>query len=178
MLRTVISGAESVLEVACGTGEHAEYMTQAFPKLRWLATDLPGYLASAKAWQCWASRKNFRDPMALDVTDVWPDEQFDMIYSANMVHYVPWSVVKAFFLGARKVLRPNGILFLYGPYRYQNRPLEPSNIAFDSLLKAREPEAGIRLFAEVDALAKKQGLELVRDVAMPANNRAIFWRRA
>ncbi|HXV08521.1 MAG TPA: DUF938 domain-containing protein, partial [Burkholderiales bacterium] len=44
-------------------------------------------------------------------------------------------------------------------------------------LRSRDPRSGIRDFEAVDALATKQGLILERDVAMPANNRTLVWRR-
>ena len=36
----------------------------------------------------------------------------------------------------------------------------------------------IRDFESIDALARGIGLRLVEDVAMPANNRCLVWRRA
>ena len=167
----------SVLEVGCGTGEHAEHFTRVLPHLTWLPTDVPGTLTSARAWHTWAARENFRWPVELDTTVEWPHETFDAVFSANMIHYAPWKVVIGFFEGVGRVLREGGILFVYGPYRYADRPLEPSNVRFDAWLKNREPDAGVRLFDDVDALARAQGLELVDDVAMPANNRCIWWAR-
>ena len=43
--------------------------------------------------------------------------------------------------------------------------------------KARDPRSAIRDFEAVDALARAIGLRLVADVAMPANNRCLVWRR-
>jgi hypothetical protein len=37
--------------------------------------------------------------------------------------------------------------------------------------------SGIRDFEAVDALARAIGFRLVDDVAMPANNRTLVWRR-
>jgi len=47
----------------------------------------------------------------------------------------------------------------------------------DGWLKARDPRSGIRDFEAVDALARGIGLRLLDDVAMPANNRCLVWRR-
>jgi hypothetical protein len=73
------------------------------------------------------------------------------------------------------VLAPGGILYVYGPYRYAQRPLEPSNEDFDRWLKARDPTSGIRLFEDVSRLAGQNGLTFVDDRPMPANNRSIWW---
>jgi hypothetical protein len=40
------------------------------------------------------------------------------------------------------------------------------------------PHRAIRDFEAVDALARKIGLTLVEDRAMPANNRCLVWRTA
>ena len=39
-------------------------------------------------------------------------------------------------------------------------------------------QMGIRDFESIDALARGIGLRLEEDVAMPANNRCLVWRRA
>jgi Protein of unknown function (DUF938) len=49
---------------------------------------------------------------------------------------------------------------------------------FDEALRSRDPLSGIRDFEAVDALATAQGLDLVEDCAMPANNQTLVWRRA
>ena len=53
----------------------------------------------------------------------------------------------------------------------------PSNAAFDQSLRARDPDSGIRDFEAVDELARQQGLLLVADHAMPANNQLLVWQR-
>jgi hypothetical protein len=85
--------------------------------------------------------------------------------------------VERLFAGAGRALTPGGILYVYGPYRYAGRPLEPSNEDFDRWLKARDPASGVRLFEDVDRLAGQNGLVFAGDRAMPANNRSIWWQR-
>jgi hypothetical protein len=77
-----------------------------------------------------------------------------------------------------EILPPGGVLAVYGPFAYGGRHTSQSNARFDLLLRDRDPRSGIRNFEDVDALALAQGLSLVRDVAMPANNRTLVWRRA
>jgi Protein of unknown function (DUF938) len=69
------------------------------------------------------------------------------------------------------------VMYVYGAYRYATRPLEPSNEEFDRWLKGRDPVSGVRDFEAVDALARRHGLRLVEDRAMPGNNRSIWWRK-
>lgn len=69
-------------------------------------------------------------------------------------------------------------LVVYGPFNYDGHYTSDSNREFDGWLQARDPRSGIRDFEAVDALARAIGMTLVDDVAMPANNRCLAWRRA
>ena len=89
-----------------------------------------------------------------------------------------WPQVQALFRGVGRVLRDDGLLIVYGPFRYGGQFTAHSNAAFDADLRQRDPASGIRDFEAVDALAAAQGLRLVEDRAMPANNQTLVWRRA
>ena len=65
----------------------------------------------------------------------------------------------------------------YGPFNYGNAFSSDSNRVFDASLRARDPRMGIRDLEAVDALARAAGFAPVDDVAMPANNRCLVWRR-
>ena len=52
-----------------------------------------------------------------------------------------------------------------------------SNATFDSSLRRRDPASGVRDFEAVNQLACAQGLALLADHAMPANNQLLLWRR-
>ena len=69
-------------------------------------------------------------------------------------------------------------LIVYGPFRYSGQYTSHSNHAFDDALRRRDPASGIRDFEAVDALASAQSLTLVDDVAMPANNQTLVWRKS
>ncbi|MGZ8200930.1 MAG: DUF938 domain-containing protein [Methylosarcina sp.] len=49
-----------------------------------------------------------------------------------------------------------------------------SNARFDQWLKARDPLSGIRDFEAVEFLARQNGLALLKDIPMPANNRLLI----
>lgn len=66
---------------------------------------------------------------------------------------------------------------MYGPFRYASQALEPSNEQFDQWLKRRDPASGIRDFDALNQLAVNAGFSLEGDVAMPANNRSLWWRK-
>ncbi len=102
----------------------------------------------------------------------------DAVYSANTLHIMSWREVRALFQGIGRIIRDDGLLVIYGPFRYGGQYTSHSNAAFDSSLKARDPASGIRDFEAVDALAAEQRLVLVEDQAMPANNQTLVWRKS
>ena len=125
-----------------------------------------------------AGLSNLREPLELDLfSDRWPVTSVAAVVCINTIHIVAWAAVEKLFAGAGKVLAPGGVLYAYGPYRYADRSLEPSNEDFDKWLKDRDPVSGVRDFEAVDALARQNGLALAGDRAMPANNRSIWWRK-
>jgi hypothetical protein len=87
-----------------------------------------------------------------------------------------WSDVQQFFKGAGAILNRGGVLCVYGPFRYGGNYTSDSNAHFDAWLKARNSESGIRDFEDVNALAQEQGLELLDDYLMPANNQFLIWK--
>lgn len=147
-------------------------MAENLPGIRvWLDdAELPGHV-----------RTRTPSPLALDVLrHPWPATTADAVFTANTLHIMDWSGVEAFFRGVGQVLAdaPDATLVVYGPFNYDARYTSDSNRDFDAWLKARDPRSGIRDFEAVDALAAAEGLCLVADVAMPANNRCLVWKRA
>ena len=69
------------------------------------------------------------------------------------------------------------MLYLYGPFRRSDRPLEPGNAAFDESLRSRDPAWGLRDLEAVTALATAAGFARPEIVEMPANNLSLVYRR-
>jgi len=178
VLTEVFADRSLVLEIGSGTGQHAVYFGARFRHLIWQTSDLPGNHAGICAWIDEAKLTNVLSPLSLDVSsDVWPSISVDAVFSANTLHIMAWPQVEAMFRGIGRVLSPNGILCIYGPFNYAGAFTSESNARFDTWLKARDAASGIRDFDAVDALARAEDLVLVRDAAMPANNRTLVWRR-
>lgn len=130
------------------------------------------------AWLDEASLPNVLPPLALDVNQTgWRRDRYDAVFSANTLHIMSWPEVERFFAGVGDVLETGGLLAVYGPFNANGAFTSESNARFDAWLKARDPASGVRDFEAVDALARAQGLILLRDIAMPANNRTLVWRR-
>ena len=86
-------------------------------------------------------------------------------------------MVEKLFHHVSGILKPDGLLFMYGPYNYGGRFTSDGNKRLDDWLKSLHPEYGIRDFEHIDQLARDIGLMLLDDCTMPANNRLLIWRR-
>jgi len=178
VLQEIFADREGVLEIASGTGQHAVYFGRSMPHLTWHTSELARNHAGIQAWLDEARLPNVLPPLAIDVNDAqWPIEEADAIFNANTVHIVAWHEVERMFAGIGRVLATGGILCLYGPFNYGGVFTSESNARFDAWLKARDPNSGVRDFEAVNQLAKLQGLVLMKDVPMPANNRTLVWRK-
>lgn len=167
-----------VLELAAGSGEHALRFASAMPGWDWLPSDPSSRaLASIAAWRDALGPPNLRVPLALDVMSDWPEGRYEAIVAINLVHIAPWAVTEALMARAGQCLVPEGVLFLYGPYRRGGRHTSDSNAAFDANLRARDPHWGVRDLEAVTAEAEDHGLRLEQVVEMPANNLSVAWRR-
>ena len=169
-----------VLEIAAGAGEHAVHNAAALPHLQWRPTDPdPEALVSIAAWRDHAALPNLAPPLRLDAADPgsWPTDPVDAVVNINMIHISPWSATLGLMAGAGRLLRPGGVLFLYGPHIEADIETAPSNLAFDRDLKRRNPAWGLRRLDDVTVLAAEHGLALVERIAMPANNLALFFRK-
>ena len=170
--------AREVLEIGSGTGQHAVYFAQHLPHLVWYTSDVVEYHAGIQAWITESGLTNVRPPLQLDVRQApWPVGTIDAIFTANTLHIMDWASVEALFRGVASVLRTGGMLVVYGPFNYGGQFTSKSNVQFDAVLRARGVGSALRDFEAVDALACGIGLSLLRDVAMPANNRTLVWRR-
>jgi SAM-dependent methyltransferase len=181
VLRPRLPPTARVLEIASGAGEHAVFLAEALPGVRWQPTDpSPEARASIAAWRDAAGLANLDPPLALDAADAatWPFDPVDAIVCINMVHISPWAATEGLMAGAGRLLQSGGQLFLYGPYVEAGVATAPSNLAFDDSLKSRDPAWGLRRREDVEALAAGHGLILAERIAMPANNLVLVFARA
>ncbi|KTS03546.1 SAM-dependent methyltransferase [Methylobacterium radiotolerans] len=180
ILRAVLPASGTVLEIASGSGEHAVHVAAALPGVDWLPSDPePAARRSIAAHALRAGLGNIRPPLALDAAAAaWPVARVDGIVCINMIHIAPWAATAGLMAGAGRVLSERGILFLYGPFREADRPFAESNAAFDASLRGRDPAWGVRDLDAVAAEAARHGLDLIRRVAMPANNLSVIFERS
>jgi SAM-dependent methyltransferase len=182
----------TVLEVSSGTGEHAIFFAPRLYPRKWIPSDPnPVARASIAAWREHCSADNLYPPIDLNASDpVWIVEQEELpeslpdidfkhdpivaIVNINMIHIAPWSAYLGLIAGARRILPPGGVLYLYGPFKQGGKHTAPSNAAFDQSLRAQNSEWGVRDLDEVVAVAQSQNLSLLKTYAMPANNLSVI----
>lgn len=177
IIQPLFANVGEVLEIGSGTGQHAVYFAKALPHLRWQCSDRAENHAGINAWREWAQLENVLAPVVLDVNVPWPIISTPAIFCANVIHIISWPEVEKLFEGIAGYLRDPGLVCFYGPYNYNGQFTSASNARFDLWLKERDPRSGIRDFEQVNALARKAGLELQADHAMPANNRCLVWQK-
>jgi SAM-dependent methyltransferase len=179
--------AGNVLEAGSGTGQHVVEFARQSPDLIWWPADYDAqHLQSIEAWRKHAGLPNIRPARFIDLSATdWGLNATDSktltglaaIFCANVIHIAPWPVAEGLLTQAARRLRPDGKLFLYGPFKRNGKHTAPSNEAFDQTLRSRDPAWGVRDIADVERLARDNGLSLADIVSMPANNMILVFGR-
>lgn len=178
ILREVFTGCTSILEIGSGTGQHAVHFATEMPWLVWQPSDRADAMPGLRKRIVYEGPKNLRAPVELDVTQPpWDVRRMDGVFMANTLHILGWREVEAFFVNLPAILKPGAVLVIYGPFRYAGQYTSESNASFDEMLRARDPQSGIRDFEAVDALARGIGFALQADHRMPANNQTLVWKQ-
>ncbi|HET7155443.1 MAG TPA: DUF938 domain-containing protein [Hyphomicrobiaceae bacterium] len=179
MLKAHLPPRGLVLEVASGSGEHIVHFAQAFPGLDFQPSDADRQArVSIDAWRDEAGLQNVRPAIAVDAAaGSWPISAADAVLCINMIHIAPWDAAAGLMRGAAALLRPVGMLYLYGPFRRDGAHTAPSNEAFDRSLRQQNPEWGVRDLEAVTALAQAHGFAEPIIEAMPANNLSLVFRK-
>ncbi len=172
VLRAHLPATGLLLEIASGTGEHAAHFATNLPDWRIQPSDpVAERRASINAW-C-AELANVMPALALDATHEWPIAQVDAVLCCNMIHIAPWEATLGLL---RNAARLGALLILYGPYFQDDVLTAPSNRAFDTDLRARDPRWGLRRLEDVVAAAVGYSVAAVE--VMPANNLCVVLRRS
>jgi SAM-dependent methyltransferase len=176
------------IEAGSGTGQHVVHFARHTPDIVWWPSDLnEKHLRSIEAWRAHSGLSNIRPPLRIDLSDAaWCDAMHDnsgpqnllAVFCANVIHIAPWRVAEGLFAGAGRYLRTDGRLFLYGPFKRGGKHTALSNAVFDTSLRERDPEWGVRDVAALEQLAADAGLALVETAEMPANNLILAFERS
>lgn len=177
-LREFLAPGAQILEIASGTAQHALYFTSKVKHLTWQPSDI-----DLEAFQLARTiqdnpRPNLLSPIELDIGN-WPElsSSFDGVYSANCLHIIGEQLVAPYVAGVSKSLKVNGKMMLYGPFKFDGEFTTSSNAEFNQFLANTYEGGGIKDFERVDQLAQSNGLKLVQNCPMPANNQFIVWQK-
>jgi hypothetical protein len=107
------------------------------------------------------------------------EEQFILIHCGNVLHCSPPLATQGLLIGASHLLKENGWLSIYGPFKRQGKFTTESNAAFDLKLRTANPLFGYRDLDEIILVAKSLQLILIHifDDVDANNFFAIFQKR-
>ena len=177
VLQQFVDNQKTLLEIGSGTGQHAVYFAECFPELDWQTSDLVENHAGILAWIKDSGLDNVRLPLDLNVNGAWPDDTYDLLYTANTIHIMSEKNVEAVFEQGSDCMNEASLFFMYGPFNYNGQYTSESNARFDLWLKQRDTLSGIKNFEWLQSLGAKSGLNCIHDFEMPANNRILVWQK-
>lgn len=182
VLRDWLTPPLRLLEIGSGSAQHACHACRQLAGLHWQTSERAEALADLRSALAQAAVSSLAPgaalppPLELDVTrpETWPQPGWDAVFSANTCHILPEAALPMLLACSRRVLRPGGLLLLYGPFRDGGEHTAASNAAFDAQLRSLDPSMGVRDALALQEQARGLGLEPLADVAMPSNNRMLI----
>ena len=167
-----------VLEIGSGSGQHALHIAAEMKSIIWQPTERSEGMPDLEKNLSDYGSPNILTPLQLDLSlEQWPDTDTNCVYSANVMHIINEKLGESLVRGVGKNLSEEGLFILYGPYKYSGDFTTQSNAEFDTWLKERDPNSGIRDFEWVTDLANQHGLSLQADLSMPANNQMLIFQK-
>ncbi len=180
--KTFLPTSGDVLEFASGSGAHIAYFAPHFPGIRFQPSDCDTAMFGAIRVNR-SGAGNVADPLEIDLTkpETWPDGKdrlYDAVFAINVLHVAPVAGVDGLAEIAARVLKPQGILAIYGPFKVDGTYTTPSNEAFDEkLLSTGNFEWGLKDVRDLERAANRRGIVLNRQFDMPAANLLLVFGR-
>lgn len=175
------------LEISSGSGQHVSHFAPHFPNTTFQPTEIEKTsLKSINEYISDSTCGNINDAQFLDVREplnMWlggtlKPESVDYILNVNMIHISEWACSEGLFASAGVLLKPEGMLFTYGPYAFDGVITPESNVRFDASLRSRNPAWGLRdVIRDLQPLATQHGIYLEGKHDLPANNNFLIWRK-
>ena len=184
VLQTELQGFNHVLEIGSGTGRHGVHFAPNLPDVQWQTSDVISNHRHIIAWHDAYPAPNLYTPLAFDLsTDSVPINSqlslpYDAMFTANTLHIISWALVAQLFALAGDALPVDGKLIVYGPFNEDGKYTSEGNQRFDAMLRAGNPDSGIRHKEDVVSLANEHYLQLRKTYAMPANNQLLVFQKS
>lgn len=170
-----------VLELACGSGQHAITFAPQVPQVIWQPTDgSEEAVASTNAWRETVDAENLMPALLFDMRSETPPaplvaHSYGGAFVCNFLHMVPLDVVEQAFAHLAALLAPSAPIWVYDCFTYGGEHVSESNVRFDAWLKERG--GAVHAFEEVDARAKTHGFDWTSREDLPANNQMTIWTK-
>jgi cyclopropane fatty-acyl-phospholipid synthase-like methyltransferase len=179
VLRRILPEVGVALEIGSGSGQHALHFARELPGVQFQPSDYDQVaVASIDSYRRESRLRNLREPLLLEARQrTWGHGLLDAVIAINLVHVTNWSVCEGLFDGARRHLKPEGVLFLYGPFKQGGGFASPASAQLDAALRDRNPDWGLRDLEAVAALGNVRGLLVEQVVDMPAESLGVVFRR-
>jgi len=179
VLRRVLPDRGMVLEVGSGTGQHIVHFARQFPTVVFQPSDYDQVaVASVDSYRREAKLPNVREPLLLEVRKrIWGHGQLDAVLAINLVHMTSWSVCEGLFDGARRHLRPSGVLMVFGPFKQNGGFTTLADAQVDAALRSKNPDWGLRDLEAVTGLGLARNLMVEQAVDMPGGQLAVVFRK-
>jgi hypothetical protein len=184
-LKTLLPENGDALELATGAGLHINYFAPHFPSLLFQPSDYDvDVFDSIKTKRTETGNGNVLDPIRIDLTDssTFPDPKdklYDAIFVINIFQVAPVAINEGIAHLGQKVLKDNGLIAIYGPFKRDGAYTTESNAAFDKeILAANVPEWGLKDIRDLEAAAAPHGIKLHEVLELPANNFILVFKKA
>ena len=183
VLQEELRDFKHVLEVGSGTGQHSVYFAPRLKHVNWQTSDVLAHHATINAWHTAYPAHNLYAPLIFDVSrDSVPinkavDAPYDVVFTANTLHIMSWSLVSKLFELVGDMLPINGKFIVYGPFNEKGSYSSESNRQFDHSLRQRDANSGIRHLEDVIDLANTYHSTLSRRYEMPSNNQILVFEK-
>lgn len=168
-----------VLEVGSGTGQQGIYCCQNSAETTWQPTEQAANIEALESWYSAAQQvgiANFLTPLTFSIGDSdWPDGDFDVIYSSNVLHIVSPVLAKTLVEQVAAKLESQQLFICYGPFKKHGMFTTPSNEAFNSWL-LDQGYGGVNDVEDIVLWSDKQ-LKLKHLCDMPANNFLVVYEK-
>ena len=168
-----------VLEIGSGTGQHSVFFSKEIPSIKWYPSETISNFESLNTFVTNYQNNNLQTPSVIDITqDQWIDFKVDYVFTSNTFHIINNALLTFFFYQSSKIIKSNGKLIIYGPFKFDNQFNSPSNQTFDELLKSSDSFSGLKNFEEIVNIALKFDFIFSKKYEMPANNNILVFKKS
>ena len=110
--RLNVSDVHNVLDLACGPGEWALAVAEAYPALRITGVDQSSVMVNFARFMSQAMPTVRFEVMDILTPLAFPDESFDLIHARFIAGFMPTEAWPRLLVECRRLLRPGGVLLL------------------------------------------------------------------